>query len=47
MVLFFCVVVVCAERGFKLYLFFRGEELDILIGYNVILLLYGNVVYVF
>ncbi|KZV17796.1 hypothetical protein F511_01605 [Dorcoceras hygrometricum] len=40
------VAVSCAERGLKSHLLLRGEEPEILTGYNLISKLYGNVVYV-
>lgn len=36
----------CAERGLRPHLVLRGEEPDILTGYNLVSKLYGNVVYV-
>ncbi|XP_075504717.1 D-cysteine desulfhydrase 2, mitochondrial isoform X1 [Primulina tabacum] len=40
------VAVSCAERGLKSHLLLRGEEPEILTGYNLVSKLYGNVVYV-
>ncbi|KAL8161675.1 hypothetical protein V2J09_013164 [Rumex salicifolius] len=39
------VAVSCAERGVKSHLLLRGEEPEILTGYNLISSMYGNVVY--
>lgn len=36
----------CAERGLKAHLLLRGEQPQILTGYNLISMLYGNVTYV-
>ncbi|XP_076898066.1 D-cysteine desulfhydrase 2, mitochondrial-like [Bidens hawaiensis] len=40
------VAVSCAERGLKAHLLLRGEQPQILTGYNLISKLYGNVTYV-
>ncbi|KAG6654889.1 hypothetical protein CIPAW_05G176800 [Carya illinoinensis] len=40
------VAVSCAERGLKSHLLLRGEQPEILTGYNLISTLYGNVTYV-
>ncbi|KAI3696485.1 hypothetical protein L1987_79503 [Smallanthus sonchifolius] len=40
------VAVSCAERGLKAHLLLRGEQPQILTGYNLISMLYGNVTYV-
>lgn len=40
------VAVSCAERGLKSHLLLRGEQPEILTGYNLISMLYGNVTYV-
>ncbi|KAL8241643.1 hypothetical protein R6Q59_011945 [Mikania micrantha] len=40
------VAVSCAERGFKAHLLLRGEQPQILTGYSLISMLYGNVTYV-
>ncbi|KAI3516158.1 hypothetical protein L1887_15069 [Cichorium endivia] len=40
------VAVSCAERGIKAHLLLRGEQPQILTGYNLISMLYGNVTYV-
>ncbi|XP_073132720.1 D-cysteine desulfhydrase 2, mitochondrial isoform X2 [Henckelia pumila] len=40
------VAVSCAERGLKSHLLLRGEEPEILTGYNLVSKLYGNAVYV-
>ncbi|KAF5778181.1 putative D-cysteine desulfhydrase [Helianthus annuus] len=40
------VAVSCAERGLKAHLLLRGEQPQILTGYNLISVLYGNVTYV-
>ncbi|KAK9060230.1 hypothetical protein SSX86_020934 [Deinandra increscens subsp. villosa] len=36
----------CAERGLKAHLLLRGEQPQILTGYNLISMLYGSVTYV-
>lgn len=38
--------VLCAERGIKSHLLLRGEQPEILTGYNLISTIYGNVTYV-
>lgn len=44
---FACLTAVsCAERGLKSHLLLRGEQPEILTGYNLISTLYGNVTYV-
>ncbi|XVF02607.1 hypothetical protein REPUB_Repub04eG0189500 [Reevesia pubescens] len=40
------VAVSCAERGLKSHLLLRGEQPEILTGYNLISTIYGNVTYV-
>ncbi|KAL3726366.1 hypothetical protein ACJRO7_031284 [Eucalyptus globulus] len=40
------VAVSCAERGLRSHLLLRGEQPDILTGYNLISTMYGNVKYV-
>lgn len=40
------VAVSCAERGLKSHLLLRGEQPQILTGYNLISTIYGNVTYV-
>lgn len=40
------VAVSCAERGLKAHLLLRGEQPQVLTGYNLISMLYGNVTYV-
>ncbi|XP_071688625.1 D-cysteine desulfhydrase 2, mitochondrial [Rutidosis leptorrhynchoides] len=40
------VAVSCAERGLKVDLLLRGEQPQVLTGYNLISMLYGNVTYV-
>ncbi|XP_030960810.1 D-cysteine desulfhydrase 2, mitochondrial isoform X1 [Quercus lobata] len=40
------VAVSCAERGLKSHLLLRGEQPEILTGYNLISTMYGNVTYV-
>ncbi|KAM4120493.1 hypothetical protein ACJW30_03G136500 [Castanea mollissima] len=40
------VAVSCAERGLKSHLLLRGEQPEILTGYNLISTMYGNVKYV-
>lgn len=38
--------VCCAERGLKAHLLLRGEQPEVLTGYNLISKLYGNVKYI-
>ncbi|XP_021746596.1 D-cysteine desulfhydrase 2, mitochondrial-like isoform X1 [Chenopodium quinoa] len=40
------VAVSCAERGLRSHLLLRGEEPEILTGFNLISSIYGNVIYV-
>ncbi|GLT32281.1 hypothetical protein SLA2020_069580 [Shorea laevis] len=40
------VAVSCAERGLKSHLLLRGEQPEILTGYNLLSTMYGNVTYV-
>ncbi|CAO2828894.1 unnamed protein product [Amaranthus hypochondriacus] len=40
------VAVSCAERGLRSHLLLRGEEPEVLTGYNLVSSLYGNVIYV-
>ncbi|KAJ0095212.1 hypothetical protein Patl1_16803 [Pistacia atlantica] len=40
------VAVSCAERGLKCHLLLRGEQPEVLTGYNLISTIYGNVTYV-
>ncbi|XP_028796399.1 D-cysteine desulfhydrase 2, mitochondrial-like isoform X2 [Neltuma alba] len=40
------VAALCAERGIKSHLLLRGEQPDILTGYNLMSTIYGNVTYV-
>ncbi|XP_010682357.2 D-cysteine desulfhydrase 2, mitochondrial isoform X2 [Beta vulgaris subsp. vulgaris] len=40
------VAVSCAERGLRSHLLLRGEEPEILTGYNLVSSMYGNVIYV-
>ncbi|KAF5936779.1 hypothetical protein HYC85_024285 [Camellia sinensis] len=40
------MVVSCAERGLKSHLLLRGEQPEILIGYNLISMLHGNAIFV-
>lgn len=40
------VAVSCAQRGITSHLLLRGEEPEILTGYNLVSKMYGNVVYV-
>lgn len=46
LLIYFWSAVSCAERGLGSHLLLRGEEPEILTGYNLISSLYGNVVYV-
>ncbi|XP_043724735.1 D-cysteine desulfhydrase 2, mitochondrial isoform X5 [Telopea speciosissima] len=40
------VAVSCAERGLKSHLLLRGEQPEVLTGYNLISTMYGNVTYI-
>ncbi|CAH8360950.1 unnamed protein product [Eruca vesicaria subsp. sativa] len=40
------VAVSCAERGVRSHLLLRGEQPEVLTGYNLVSTMYGNVVYV-
>lgn len=40
------VAVSCAERGLRSHLLLRGEQPEILTGYNLVSSMYGNVIYV-
>lgn len=40
------VAVACAERGIKSHLLLRGEQPDILTGYNLVSTMYGNIRYI-
>ncbi|KAF7839869.1 D-cysteine desulfhydrase 2, mitochondrial isoform X1 [Senna tora] len=40
------VAVLCAERGIKSHLLLRGEQPEIMTGYNLMSTIYGNVTYV-
>ena len=42
----YLAAVSCAERGLKSHLLLRGEQPEILTGYNLISTIYGNVTYV-
>jgi hypothetical protein len=42
----YLAAVSCAERGLRSHLLLRGEQPDVLTGYNLVSTMYGNVQYV-
>lgn len=42
----YLAAVSCAERGLRSHLLLRGEQPDVLTGYNLVSTMYGNVQYI-